>query len=173
MKIKKTILFLTLIILIPSLAGLSRAKDIQEGLPLSQVPKKVINAAKKEVAGIRLLDAKIITKDDGQIVYLLDGAVGQNAYEVMVDSNGDILGGDSGKGIESEVPISRVPGNILLAARKEVSGLKVIKAKIIEGKDVEKIYEIEGVMKNKTYRIRISLSAEIIESEIVDKYLEK
>ena len=171
MKIKKTILFLTLIVLLLLLPGISRARDTQEGIPLSQVPKKVLKAAKKEVSGIRLLDAKIITKENGQIIYMIDGAVGQKAFEVMVDSKGNVQEGGSAKEIKSDVSISRVPGNILLAARKEVKGLKVVKAKIIEGKDGKKLYEIEGVIGQKTYRIRIGLSGDIIESKIVDKYL--
>ncbi len=171
MKIKKTILFLTLIVLLLLLPGISRARDTQEGIPLSQVPKKVLKAAKKEISGIRLLDAKIITKENGQIIYMIDGAVGQKAFEVMVDSKGNVQEGGSAKEIKSDVSISRVPGNILLAARKEVKGLKVVKAKIIEGKDGKKLYEIEGVIGQKTYRIRIGLSGDIIESKIVDKYL--
>ena len=171
MKIKKTILLLTLIVLLLTFAGVSRARDTQEGIPLSQVPKKVLKAAKKEVFGIRLLDAKIITKENGQIIYMIDGAVGQKAFEVMVDSKGNVLPGGSAKEKKSDLSISRVPGNILLAARKEARGLKVVKAKIIEGKDGKKLYEIEGVIGQKTYRIRIGLSGDIIESKIVDKYL--
>ncbi len=171
MKIKRTILLLTLISLLLSLPGVSLAGDKQEGISLSQVPKRVINAAKNEVFGIRLLDAKKITKENGQIIYMLDGAVGQKAFEVMVDSSGTVLPGGSAKELQSDISISKVPGNILLAARKEVKGLKVIKAKIVKGKDGKKLYEIEGVIGKNTYRIRIGLSAEIIGIKIVDKYL--
>lgn len=163
MKTTKTMFLLILIVFLFSLPVLSLGKDEEEGIPLSQVPKNVIRAAEMEVSGIKLLDAKMIKKDDGQIFYQLNGALGQEAYEVMVDSKGNVQAGGSAKEIKSDVPISKVPGNILLAAREEVKGLKVIKAQIIEGKDGNTLYEIYGDLGQDTYRIRVGLSADIID----------
>lgn len=172
MKIKILILVSTLLFIIFSSPHLSLGRDKQEGIPLSQVPRNVISAAKESVSGIRLLDAKKIIKDDGNIVYMLDVALGQKGYEVMVDSEGQVIGGDFGKERKNELPISRVPGNILLAARNSMSGFKVLKVYTIEDMDGEMIYELEGAVGRNTYRIRISKDAEIVESGIIDKYIE-
>ncbi len=94
-------------------SGISFSRDTQEGIPLSQVPKRVIRAAKRAVFGIRLLDAKVITKEDGQISYLLDGAVGQEEFAVEVDAEGNILSDSLAKEIKNDVPLSRVPNSII------------------------------------------------------------
>lgn len=170
MKVKRLIFFLTVLIITVVAADISWGKEVVEGIPLSQVPKNVIRSAEAEISGLRVLDAKKITSNTGDVLYLLDGALGQKSYEVMVDSNGNIMDGGSSKEIKQDMPLSQVPGNILLAARNEMRGLKVLKAAVLEGKDGIENYEIEGVLGKDTYRIKIGIGAEIIGSEIVDKY---
>jgi hypothetical protein len=59
-------------------------------LPVDQVPKPVIAAAKKAVAGFTPIEAKKRDKKSGA-VYKLDGIAGELEYEIKVDANGRVL----------------------------------------------------------------------------------
>ena len=169
---KKILGILFVVAFCSSLSITAFARDLEEGIPLSKVPDIVIDAVENGVMGIKVLDAKKLTKDTGEIIYLIDGAVGQKSYEVMVDSQGNLIGDDVTKKLKTDVPLSSVPGNIVLAARGEIPGLKILEVKIISGPDQEELYEIEGTVRGKTYKVVISLSGSVMGSGVYDKYVE-
>ena len=152
---------------------ISRA-EVREGIPLSKVPKSVIKAVKNQVRGIRILDAEKITKSDGQVFYSIDGALGQDAHEVMVDSQGKILqGGFFQMEKRKNISLSRVPGFILLKARKEVNGIKVMKAYFCEEKNGTEFFELEGMRGKKTYQLTIGLDGEVLSNKVIYKRIDK
>ena len=61
-----------------------------EKIPLAKVPKNVLQAAEKAVAGIKLTEAKVEKKADG-LVYDLEGTVGDKEYEIEVSAAGKVL----------------------------------------------------------------------------------
>ena len=169
MNIKRLLLIVIVFITAVSLPDITSGKDVVEGIPLSQVPKMVTGAAKKAVPGIRLLDGKIIKKDDGQILYLLEGVVGQKVYEVMVDSEGNVPEGGLEKEIKRDIPIANIPGNMILEIREEVKGFKLLKAKIVEGKDGGIIYELEGAADQNLYIVRFKEDGFFLGAKIINK----
>ena len=129
MKSQKTIFWLVLLIMVFPVSNGISANESWQGIPLSQVPKNVRKAAEREVRGVKLLDAKILKTKNGEVLYELDGAVGQQAIEILVDSEGNIQAGGSFKELSQDVSLSRVPGNILMIAKRAMRGIKIIKAK--------------------------------------------
>lgn len=150
-------------------AGSADAQELKEGIPLSQVPENVLNAAQNEISGIKLLDATKIIQEDGQTIYIIDGALGQKSYEVKVSAQGNVLREGGPQEILEDIQVSRVPGNILLAIRQEIAGLKVVKAKAAVMENGETIFELIGLRDQEMYRIRIKSTEEIVEAVLIPK----
>lgn len=81
-------LFLTVLILS---FGISVADDEKEKeIPLSDVPKIVMDAAQKAVPGIELSEADVEETPDG-LVYELEGILDGKEYEIEISADGTVL----------------------------------------------------------------------------------
>ena len=89
MKLFGRIMLLFLVsFMIASTISFAREKEI----PLSEVPQAVIDAAKREIKGIRLIEAEIITKTSGETLYEIEGKVGGKKYELHITPGGKVIG---------------------------------------------------------------------------------
>jgi hypothetical protein len=88
----KNMLYLMLMLLF-ILGGTGIALSEKEvGIPLNEVPEKVMEAARKAVRGITFTEAEVrIEKTDHGFVYELEGESDGSEYEVYVSSHGTVL----------------------------------------------------------------------------------
>ena len=63
----------------------------EEEIPLSKVPEKVLEAARKALPGIKLTEAEVEKTRKG-VVYELEGSLGGKEYEIEVTAEGRVLG---------------------------------------------------------------------------------
>ena len=76
-------LFLALVLMF--IVGTTVAlSETEEGIPLSEVPKKVLAAAQKAVPGIKITGAEVE-------VYELEGTLDGKEYEIEVTADGKVL----------------------------------------------------------------------------------
>jgi uncharacterized membrane protein YkoI len=62
----------------------------EEEIALSKVTKKVLEAARKAVPGIKLTEAEVEKTSDG-LVYELEGTLNGKEYEIKVSAAGKVL----------------------------------------------------------------------------------
>ena len=79
--IRNLLLALVLMFIVGTTLALSKT---EEGIPLSEVPKKVLAAAQKAVPGIKITGAEVE-------VYELEGTVNGRVYEIEVTADGKVL----------------------------------------------------------------------------------
>jgi len=80
-------------VLLIALAGCASMRECMNGeksIPLSEVPAAARDAATAAVEGIVLTEAEV-EKEDGQLVYELEGKVGEKEYEIEVTADGKVL----------------------------------------------------------------------------------
>jgi uncharacterized membrane protein YkoI len=56
------------------------------------------------------------------------------------------------------------------AAKKEIIGINITEAEMIEKKDGEIVYELEGEKESKTYEIQINAKGNILRSELEEEF---
>lgn len=82
------------LVLVGLLAGpmltLHAKEKNERKIPLSEVPKIIIDAAKKAVKGIELKEAEIEEENNTKI-YELEGVANDKEYEVEIDEKGTVL----------------------------------------------------------------------------------
>ena len=66
------------------------AEDKEEDVPLDKVPQVVKDAAAKAVPGIKLTEAEKEIKGSN-VIYELEGKVGDKEYELKITSTGKVL----------------------------------------------------------------------------------
>lgn len=76
------------------------AKD--EVIPVSEVPKVVMDAALREVPGLVVMEVERESKKDGSWHYELEGVVGDEKFEVEVSAEGVVLDVELGKANEKD-----------------------------------------------------------------------
>ena len=75
------------------LAGCETLEELterEEEVPLSEVPAPALKAAQAAVDGIVLTEAEI-DKEDGQVVYDIEGKANGKEYEIEVTADGKVL----------------------------------------------------------------------------------
>lgn len=88
----KKIALLTVVVLI-GFAGCAKVLDMiemEQEIPLSEVPDVVLDAAKGAVEGIVFSEAEMETLD-GKTVYELEGTANGVEYEIEVAADGTVL----------------------------------------------------------------------------------
>ena len=86
-------LYLVIMAAVFGLVGCGTIEELfesEESVPLSEVPAPALNAAKAAVKGIVLTEAEV-EKEDGQIVYELEGKANGKEYEIEVTAEGKVL----------------------------------------------------------------------------------
>jgi len=68
---------------------------------------------------------------------------------------------------EEEIPLAKVPKNVLEAAQKAVPGIKLTEAEV-EKTRKGLVYELEGTLDGKEYEIEISADGKVLEIEQED-----
>jgi len=74
-------------VLMSAVAGWS---EREREIPLSKVPRIVIEAAEKQVPGIKLTEAEVEQRSDGE-VYELEGSADGKQYEINISAEGVVL----------------------------------------------------------------------------------
>ncbi|UCC94361.1 MAG: PepSY-like domain-containing protein [Candidatus Omnitrophota bacterium] len=144
--------------------NVSLAKEKE--MPLSGVPQEVIDAAKEEIPGIKLIEAEMVTTDDGRTFYEIEGKLGREVYELKIKPEGKVLFA----GHEKEIRLYKVPERVIAAAKRRVKGIRVIEAEKITKMNGEILYEIEGRVKGQTYELLITPKGKIIETDLEDDF---
>jgi hypothetical protein len=83
--------------LILAVAGRAAADEGGKNICPTKVPKKVLDAAKKAVEGIKITRA-CVEKEDGQTVYELSGKAEGKAWQIEVTAEGKVLEVEEKKG---------------------------------------------------------------------------
>ena len=65
---------------------------------------------------------------------------------------------------EEEIPISKVPKEVLKAAQKAVPGIKLTEAEVEKTKK-GLVYDLEGTVDGKEYEIEVSAAGKVLEIE--------
>jgi uncharacterized membrane protein YkoI len=78
------------LVVLAGCASLCPYAEREKSIPLSEVPAAVKDAATAAVEGIVLTEAEV-EKEDGQLVYELEGKVGEKEYEIEVSADGKVL----------------------------------------------------------------------------------
>lgn len=65
---------------------------------------------------------------------------------------------------EEEIPLSKVPTNVLAVAQRAVPGIKLTAAEV-EKTRKGLVYELEGTLEGKDYEIEVSADGKILEIE--------
>ncbi len=71
-------------------AGTVAWAETEKDIPLSKVPKKVLAAAQKAVAGIKLTEAEVQKTGKG-LVYEVEGVADGKKYEINISAAGKVL----------------------------------------------------------------------------------
>jgi uncharacterized membrane protein YkoI len=151
--------------------------DDEEKVPLSEVPKVVLDAAKAKVPGGTITAAEMETEDGVttyDVVIVLDGV----EYEVEVTADGTVKevekegddeedsdeedDADEDSDQEEEVALSDVPVIVLEAAKEAVpdGNIKKVEKEVEDG---EAIYDVEMVVR---YEVEVTAKGEVKEVEI-------
>jgi hypothetical protein len=89
--VHKLIVVLVLVVIASAVTGRAgREKDI----PVSELPKVVLEAAKRAVPGIEIDEAEVEKTAKG-LVYEVEGEVGGKEYELLISAEGKVLGKES------------------------------------------------------------------------------
>jgi uncharacterized membrane protein YkoI len=72
------------------LAGCSNSGEKETEVSLEDVPRVVLDSARKAVPGITI-DAAEIEEEDGEQVYELSGEADGKSYEIEVSPSGEVL----------------------------------------------------------------------------------
>lgn len=154
----------TTLILCLLIAFSSIAKENE--ITLSGVPKKVMEAAKSSIKGIRIIEAEKIITNDGITLYELEGKSGEKEYQLIITPEGKVLNADYGK----VITLSRVPEKVIAAAKNKINGIRLIDAKKITSIDGSISYKLEGKSKKSSYELLISehgnIMKEILENDL-------
>ena len=73
----------------------------EKEIPLSEVPQAALTAAEGAVEGITLTEAET-EEEDGQTVYILEGAAAGKEYEIEVTADGKVLEVEEETGDDAE-----------------------------------------------------------------------
>ena len=84
--------FVIVLVLICDLgyATLDELFENEKEVPLSEVPAAAVAAAQGAVAGIELAEANV-EKEDGQMVYDIEGTANGKEYTIEVTAEGEVL----------------------------------------------------------------------------------
>ena len=85
-----TIVIVFVLTCVPGCASLESMCDDEKEIPLSQVPVVAVEAAQQAVENITLTEAAV-EEEDGQTVYVLEGAADGKEYEIEVTADGKVL----------------------------------------------------------------------------------
>jgi len=140
-------------------------------IPTTEAPSLVMDAAKKAVPGIKITSTEK-EKNDNKTIYEIKGNVANKEYEIKISSQGKVLktevetneDDDDDWDDEENIKLSDVPVKIKKAVIKIIPGIKLTEAEI-KIKDLVKIYELEGRVKNYDYEIKITLEGKILKIE--------
>lgn len=78
------------ILIFSSSALIAWIKESEEEIPLSEVPKAILEEAKRAIPGIKIIEAEIEKTYKG-IVYELEGMLDGKVYEIEISEEGKIL----------------------------------------------------------------------------------
>ena len=87
MKPRRNLMFVGLVFLA---LGTALVGCDEEEIPLSEVPEKALEAAKKAVPGIRLTEAEFEKTSEGE-VYEVEGTLDGVEYEITISADGKVL----------------------------------------------------------------------------------
>ena len=136
-------------------------------VPVKQVPALVINAAKKEVPGIKITGAEKEENDD-ETIYELKGNAAGKEYEIKISSQGKVLKAGKDDDEEDEdgkdIELSGVPAKVKAAVGKKVPGIKLTEAEI-KGKGPAVVYELEGRLNGYDYEIKVTKDGKVLKVE--------
>ena len=90
MKMKWFSMFLATMVVALAVGITVASAGNEEEIALSKVPKKVLEAARKAVPGIKLTEAEVEKTSDG-LVYELEGTKDGKEYEIKVSAAGKVL----------------------------------------------------------------------------------
>jgi len=142
--------------------------QLEEKIPLAQVPYKIMDAAKKAVFAIDIKEVELVTGKDGSVIYEFEGKKDMKKYEIHVRAEGELIR----CGLESEFEPKQKNGN-KLANLPEIIRKAVKKAKpgilihdfLIETEKGQLVYEVMGAVNFEKYEIAVSERGQVLEIE--------
>lgn len=72
-------------------SGNNKSEEKEEKIPLSEVPQRVIDAAKRKVRGIVLDNEAEKETSKGKVIYELEGKANGKEYELEITERGKVL----------------------------------------------------------------------------------
>ena len=71
-------------------SGCKKKKGKEKEVPISEVPKEAMQAAQQAAPGVALTEAEV-EKENGQMVYTLEGKANGKEYKIEVTAEGKVL----------------------------------------------------------------------------------